>query len=98
MLEVAAFESDFGSILSEAAHSNDPIGLEDLDAGFQMGIACLEEGLRFGGRQFVWGPVSRAFFHKHKRAVVEDELIREEVRGVREALAEKSPQAAPGNF
>lgn len=86
------------AVFRKAAHSHEKCGLHVADGFGEVAQAGIFNRLHFGGGEFVRCEIGTRFAHPDQRAVVEDEVVGEEIAGIREAFGEQSPEAATTDF
>ena len=86
------------AVLCKLANTHRELWLKDINHGLEVGIASIEEGLAFGGRELVRSSVAAAFFHENKRAIVGDEAVCKEALRIRMPVFEEAPKTASRDF
>ena len=89
----------FGStFLGKAAHSYEPVRLQDFHYAPQVRIARGHKGPGLAGGQFVWRAVTAGIFHKSQRTMIDDKVVGKKFLGRAKAFAKKAPQPAAADF
>lgn len=75
MLDFEMRETGGGAFLGEAPDAHDPIGLENFNAGTEMGVASREKRCRVALRQFIGSEIAGALLHEDQGAVIKNEMF-----------------------
>ena len=102
-MEDGAYAEAVGRDIEQAsfrifADPDSPFGPQRLEDGREVPVAGGGEERLLAGGELVRRPVAARLLHEDQRAVVEDEVVGEELIGRPEALPEEAPEASAAHL